>query len=218
MKAEIEPQWAKELKERLARVEKLAGPRLESEMRRIAEDEQWHRCKSISEMPPVERVQAMAKLSPPECRRVWQFLDGAGALATLKAATPAVRERIKANCPEGLLTEALIETLPAPARVRIRLRSDVTSWKSSAIKGPRKADDYPGVKLVSATAATTEAGRCEAVYPRSTFDRMLEIDGELAAAVDAGVVLVEEVGEAESRALLRQEIAALGDKGPRLVI
>lgn len=201
-----------ELEQRLAAVESAPVPELQAARKRAAQDAIWHAAREIFDEPDAAKRAAALLAAEHEVKRIyWQHAcaDPAAALATARALPAAHRAALVSMAPPSLQAEMTVLALPAPARVRLYVREDVTSWSSSAIVGERPQDRYPGVKLVSRTKPTTEAGSCEKVITESAFNRMCEIDGELCDAITRGVVIVEDVSEEESRAMLANEIAQL---------
>lgn len=201
-----------ELEQRLAFVEKHGSPALRQALKTAEQDVYWHASKAIADIAdPAERAAALLAADFETRRMYWEHAasDPAAAFQTARHLPQGQRAEIISHAPQTLRDAFVVEALPAPARVRIYLREDVTSWSSSAIKGPTKAEDFPGVRLVSRTRPTTEGGAVEKVYTAQVFDQMLAIDRELTDAIKRGVVVVEDVTEADSRRMLAIEIAQL---------
>lgn len=201
-----------ELKRRLAAVETAPVPELQLARKRAEQDRIWWASKAVADITdPAERASALLAADHEVKREFWQRMcdHAAEALATARALPAAHRAGLVAMAPPSLQAEMTVLALPAPARVRLYLREDVSSWSSSAIPGERPHDRYPGLRLTSRTKPTTEAGATERVFLESVFNRMCEIDGELCDAIRRGVVIVEDVSPDESRAMLANEIAQL---------
>lgn len=201
-----------ELSRRLSIIEQAPIPQLQEAQKRSEQDRIWYAARAIVEIAdPAERAAALLAADFETRRMYWEHAasDPAAAYQTARHLPAGQRAEIISHAPQTLRDAFVVEALPAPPRVRIYLREDVTSWSSSAIKGPTKAEDYPGVRLTSRTRPTTEGGAVEKVYTAQVFDQMLAIDRELADAITRGVVVVEDITETESRRMLAIEIAQL---------
>lgn len=208
-----------ELEARLALVEAAPIPGLAEARKRAEADKIWHAAKDIAAIVDQrERANALLAAAHEVKREALSQMPAATALDTLRQVPPGqMRADLAAMCSWSQQQEMLLLSLPAPRRVKLTLREDITSWSSSSIKGATAREDYPGVRLVSKTKATTEAGACERVYLESAYERMLGFDHELADAVRAGVVIAWDLDEQASRDLLRKEIEDLApQQRPRI--
>lgn len=200
------------LKRRLDFIEQHGSPALRQALKTAEQDVYWHASAAIAEIADdAERAAALLAADHETRREFWQRVSGDAGKAydTARLLPPGRRAAIVAMAPSSLQAEMVVYCLPVPARVRVFLRSDVTSWSSTAIKGPTKAQDYPGLRLTSRTKPSEQGGAVERVFTVQVFDSMLAVDAELASAIERGVVVVEQVSEDESRQMLAREIADL---------
>lgn len=209
-----------ELEARIAFVEQHGSPALRQALKTAEQDVYWHASKAIAEIADdAERAAALLAADHETRREFWERVSGDAGKAydTARLLPTGQRAAIVAQAPTSLQNEMVVYCLPVPSRVRVFLRSDVTSWSSTAIKGPTKAQDYPGLRLTSRTKPSEQGGAVERVFTVQVFDSMLAVDAELASAIERGVVVVEAVSEDDSRRMLAIELAQLSP-GQRPVI
>lgn len=199
-----------ELEQRLAFVEQHGSPALKQALKTAEQDRHWFAAQAIADIADdAERAAALLAADHETRREFWERVSGdpGKAYDTARLLPAGQRAAIVAMAPPSLQNEMVVFCLPVPERVRVKLAPGVTSWSSPPIKGATPRDDYRGVRL--ADGRSSEPGAAERIYTVALFDRMLEIDADLAAAIERGVVVVTPVSEDESRSMLAAEIAEL---------
>src|SRR5262249_50552804 len=146
---------------------------------------------------PGERVAAMLKLAgPAEIKRCWQHQSPEVALATRDAIKRgADRTRLMEACPEGLQTAMAAASLPAPARVRVALRQDLTAIDACPVIPPTKKSEDELPRIVW---GRYDGGRIAHVDLADEWNRRVKRCPVTAGHVSSGRLVVENVSEAES--------------------